>query len=342
MDQEKISGFIEGLFTVFQETPVDPATVRRIQSGQLAEVIYERITSKRFRKTAVEPATADFTRKYLREAVAGGQKIRIYFLFGGYKQSRMSTAPDPDWAEVFDVSFSLEVANAVESIYKTGVDIIYRSDEMILTYLDNYSQRSREIYTGKFKQILEIFNSRIPSGRNIKLSYESAAETSPLSEVIKIVDEVYPRHEAIFNAQPREVQEEMTFMAYRNICWNGEEDLTGMPETEKLAKARKAYITRDAWIEADVKLAAAYFNNGVSISFRKGIPMCIHYGSCASSTVQFSAGEGFINIRDDKLLPWILSYNQMQEVKSEEFILTAGNPFAGVGLTKIRVINGRV
>lgn len=308
-----------------------------MQEQKLLEVIYHRITSTKFRKSSIDEGTIAFIKKYLQKAIENNERIRLYFLFGGYKQARLSSVPYPDWAEVFNINLALKVASSVESIYSPGVDIIYRGDEVVTTLLDNNKIFARKAYAKRLNEIIALFNKHIPQDRKIGIRYELTSETSPEEKLFKLMEDLYPKYKKIFNAFPQEVQEQRIKKSYRNQCWDGEEDLTSLSEEERITKAKWASIMHDVFLEADVKIAEEYFNNGISITFRKSVPGCIHYGSCSSSTVQFWVGEGFLEVRKDRIVPWILSYEQQQKISSEEIALGDENEFSKVGLNKIQV-----
>jgi len=336
-DEHHISHVVSSLLDIVPRSPLTKEEEKLTQAGKLVEVIYNRVTSTKFRKSSIDEGTVNFYKKYLQKAIENNERIRLYFLFGGYKQARLSNAPYPDWAEVFNINLALKAATSIESIYDSGVDVIYRGDEVVTTLIGNYKVSARKAYAKRLNEIMALFNQHIPHNRSINVRYELTSETSPEEKLFKLMDELYPKYKKTFDSLSQEVQEQRIQKSYRNQCWDGEKDLTSLSEEERLTKVKWASIMHDVFLEADVKLAEEYFNNGISISFRKGIPGCIHYGSCSSSTVQFWAGEGFLEMRDDRIVPWILSYEQQQKISPKEIVLGDENEFKKVGLNKIRI-----
>ncbi|MGI8419550.1 MAG: hypothetical protein ACR2LN_02800 [Candidatus Levyibacteriota bacterium] len=214
--------------------------------------------------------------------------------------------------------------------------MIYRGDEVVLTFLDNYKPEARAIYTQKFSQMLQLFRDTIPTHRKITLRYELTSETSLPKKLFPFMEQLFPKYLKHFEALPKEEQAQKILRSYRNHMWNGHEDLTKLSEQAKIKHAKWAYIMHDAFLEADVTLAKKYFENGISISFNKKLEGCIHYGSCLTSCVQFWAGEGFLSKKENTYLPWILSYEQQQEITSN--LLPVSHPkFKKLGLKSIRL-----
>lgn len=336
-DNSTINSFLDSILTFQAKVAPTKEESLLIKSGRLLDVIYSRLTSTKFRKSKVDEGTADFVKKYLDQAISQNQPIRLYFLFGGYKQARLASCPHPEWAEIFNLQFALQVASVIESVYEPGVDVIYRGDEVVVTLLDNYKKASREQYKKEFEAMIDLFQESIPSDRKISVRYELTSETSPEEKLFPLMESLYPKYLAKHEALPEDVQQQHIAKAYRNHCWNGEDDLTMLDEEKKLERARWSYIMHDAFLEADVTIAEDFVNNGVSITFRSNVPGCLHFGSCSSSSVQFWAGEGFLNAKDGRIIPWILS-NDQQEGMNYEHVIVENPTFNELGLTSIRVM----
>lgn len=335
--KQTVSDTLKKVLILDDRVPLDIKTEgRSTDEDSLVSLLYKRLTSTKFRKSSVDDETAKFIRSYLSRTVRKGEKLRLYFLFGGYKQARLSTAPYPDWAEFFTIGFALKTASYIESIYPNGVEVIYRGDEVVITKLDNYTKISRENYKSKFDKLLSLFTSYIPSDRKISLRYELTSETSPEEKLFPMMEQLYTKYEDRFNLLPPEIQEEKITKSYRNQCWNGEVDLTNLSDVAKRDRAKRAFIMHDAFLEADVKIAQDYFDNGVSITYRRGVPGCLHFGSCSSSSVQFWAGEGWLVKRGESFIPWIYSYEQLSNLEYEE-ISVNDKQFIDLGFNSIKV-----
>lgn len=303
----------------------------------LEEAIYARITSKQFRKSKVDELTEKLIKTYLHATVHKNQPIKIFLLFGGYKQSHLASFPFPEWAEIFNIQFVLQAASYIESIYPPGVTLVYRSDETVITYLNNYTRQSRQEYAQRFKSYLDLYNSYIPKDRNILIQYESVGMSSPEKELFVRMQELYPKRLALFTDLPEAEQEDRIKRAYKNQCWDGEENLTDVSEDQKRKRAKWAYIMGEAYLFADIQISETYLEQGISILFRKGVPGCLFYSSCKYSTIQFWVGEGMLIHNDQGLHPVIVSYNQKQTLSTEQ-VKVNSEKFNAVGLESIYLI----
>lgn len=142
MANPEIIKTIDGLLRLEDKKPFTSGEENTRKSLGLVEVIYRRLTSTKFRKTRVGPDTEKIVRDYLTKAINNNEPLRIYYLFGGYKQPRLKSAPFPEWAEIFNLNFSCLLAGALESIYPPGLEIIFRGDDVIVTLLNNIKRQT--------------------------------------------------------------------------------------------------------------------------------------------------------------------------------------------------------
>lgn len=284
----------------------------------LSSVVIQRILSKKYRKTAANEFTKKCIHDYVERTVAIEKPLRLYVLFGGYKQFRLKSSPYPEWAELFNLQHMIECALYLESIYPPGVNLIYRGDEVATTLLDNYTVEAREVYTKHFRDFIRVFQSHIPNNRNIQIWYERTQDSSRPEKLFPLMDTLFEKHEKEFCKLPSSTQEQGIAQALRNQAWDGAVDLTKLSDSEKRARSRWAYIMHNAFIEADITLSEQYFNDGISITFRRDVPGCIHYNACRNSGVQFWAGEGFLLEKNGETIKTILSYTQIEKLSPEE------------------------
>ncbi|HSW99987.1 MAG TPA: hypothetical protein VLH38_03055 [Patescibacteria group bacterium] len=70
----------------------------------LEAYLYTKLTSKKFRKWALDESSEVQARHALHLAVATGKPIPFRCPFGGYKLWRIPTAPTADWADFFAIA----------------------------------------------------------------------------------------------------------------------------------------------------------------------------------------------------------------------------------------------
>lgn len=308
---------LKNLFILPDKIPPDANEAKLLEKGRVTEVILKRLLSTKFRKTSMSPLLVEEIKTYVTKTVKDQKPIRIIFLIGGYKLANLSSAPYPDWAEIFNINHMLESARLIESIYPPGVHLIYRADEIFLSLFNNYPPHTLYTYTDYFKKMISLFTRHIPKSRNISISYELCTESAPVDKVLSLMDKLYPKYEKRLNAMSKKEQEACVLKAYRNQCWKGTKDLTKLSENEKWERAQWSFLTVQAFLKAEKTVAKEYFTNGVFVLFRKGFPPALHYGSCSASTVQFWVGQGFIDMYKKYPIPRILSYDQMKTISWE-------------------------
>jgi|SRR3989344_3375459 len=332
-----VNDVIRTLYELPERKPYTRHEQNLATRGDLHKVIVGRVASTKYRKSRMDQETRDSIEAYMERILENKQSLKLVFLSGGYKQSRLSSSPYPEWAEVFNISFALRAAGDVESVYPPGVEVIYRGDEVVASFIDNYRLSDLHEYTHLFRNFIRMFSDHIPSDRRVSIKYELTSETSPAEVLFPLMEELFDKYLAIFESLSTEEQRRKIDKSMRNYCWDGEKDLTSLTEAEKIIVVKRAAIMHDAFIEADATLAREYFEDAVPVTFRKGVPDCVHYGSCSSSTVQFWAGEGFINIMDDRAIPQILSYEQQAGVEPT-FVEVDEDDFRRLNLHQIGIV----
>lgn len=308
-------------------------------NSDMGESILRFLTSARWRKSPVSGELMSSIADYIARRVSQNSSIRIFVLCGGYKQARIKSAPLPDWAEYFNIAFIMQLARRVHDIYEPGVEVVYRGDEVIMTEIGNYSVQDRLAYTNAFRTLIDFFIHSEITVRGITCRYSLTAETSALPMLLELMRAKYGACETAFLSLPKEEQQRRIMVSLRNQSWSGERDLTDLNEDERYLWAKTACIKHDAFLEADMELAGGYLKDGISISFRRGVPSALHYRSCASSAVQFWAGEGVLNRTAVGLRPWIASPSQLASAAQATFASCSVPSLEGKPFTEIRIID---
>ncbi|MGI8419829.1 MAG: hypothetical protein ACR2LN_04245 [Candidatus Levyibacteriota bacterium] len=108
---QTLNQFFGKLLQLDEKRKPSKAEQTLINKGQLLDVIFQRITSTQFRRSSLDKDTPKAIKTYLKKAIVDEKPLRLYFLFGGYKQARLQSAPYPEWAELFNISFMLKAAS---------------------------------------------------------------------------------------------------------------------------------------------------------------------------------------------------------------------------------------
>lgn len=335
--QLSLDEFISKLLLIDNITPLTPSEEKLLTPKGMNNLILSRLTSAKFRKTSMNAYTASAIKKYLVRVTDDLQPVKLTILFGGYKQARLTSFPYPDWAEIFNINFNLKCASYIESVYSPGVEIIYRSDELVAKFLDDYTNEDLAKYLEKFRDMIKLLNSKIPSRRKISLTWQSASETSPPKKLFRLMKKLYPKHARKFDALSFDQKKIAIWKSIRNHNLPVETYKSELDFGRQYKHFKWAYIMHQAFLEADVQTAKDFYNNCVPIVLRARIPGTIHFGSCSASTVQFWVGEGFIEPKETRFIPRILSYGQQEKTKFK--IEKVNVPeFNKLGLDKIKLI----
>ncbi len=140
-----------------------------IERGGVAEFIFQRLTSGKFRKLKLDDATKVNISSKIKKLVEKNEPIKLTFPFGGYKNHLMPSSPNVDWAELFVVAYYADYMNQVAKYYKPGIVLEFCSDEVIVGKLDNISKEVTEKYTETFNSLLALFEKYLPDNLKIKL-----------------------------------------------------------------------------------------------------------------------------------------------------------------------------
>lgn len=308
---------------------------QNLSKNDLTHQIFNLLTSTKFRKSKLsEEAAADILKK-ISDKVHKEEPIQLILAFGNYKQARLESAPLPDWAEIFNLSFILQLATSIGSVYQSGVVINYLGQDAIVKYIDNYKQSDIDAYSRVFSKMIAWFNQQ-DGDRNIKFKYSQISKAADISSLIRLMEENHGKQIDYLNSLPDLKSEEIISRSLRNQCWDGEENLTGLSDKEKYKRAIWAAAMHCAFLEVDPIIEREYFEDKIFLTLRKNARIGIHCGSCSSSTVQFWAGEGFLSVNDDsKIVPWILSAEQQEQLDTS--CQPVSTVFDQFGLNTIKV-----
>jgi hypothetical protein len=103
----------------------------------IEDFIYTKLTTKKFRKWAVDESSELQAKRAIQINVTGGKPLQFRFPFGGYKLWRMPTSPEVDWAEFFSIAYYCKYLAPIAAAYKPGIEFLFASDDIIIERMDN-------------------------------------------------------------------------------------------------------------------------------------------------------------------------------------------------------------
>lgn len=119
--------------------------------------------------------------------------------------------------------------------------------------------------------------------------------------------------------------------------WNGKEDLTNISEDEKNKFIYNSRILNEAFLDMDYELRGKeYFEKENlipllgSFGLGAGGEAWLHLASNKSSMVDFWAGMGILEIREDRIIEKIISRKQYDQIKDKLVKVKLNNKFTNI------------
>lgn len=310
----------------------------------LKEKMLERLFLRRFRKYATTDDVRKFVFDRLSNIIDKGLPINFVPSFGGYKHWWSPTYPYTDWAEVFNVKFLLEYLAPIVNSYKSNsVSIEYESEEVILHELNNISQEGLDRYTDSFRNVLNVFQNIIGEKPMLSLilareQYEKVGFSK--EKLLKRIDEMLPEYEKRFDSYDEDDRKKRIMKVASNFKLNGVVDYSNCSEEEKYKLFKASRVLNEAFLDADYEVRGNTFfddESTIPLLFTFGLgpggENWPHIGSSSSSMVDFWAGMGILEIRNNGVIvPRIISRTQYELIKNSlvkvpvKSLLTGNNP----------------
>ena len=295
----------------------------------LGEKALNRIFLRRYRKYATTQEVRDFVKSRLDNIIAKSLPMIFVPSFGGYKHWWTPTYPKCDWAEVFNIKFLLEFLAPIYNSYKNNtVAIEYESEEVILSELNNIPQEGLDAYTQSFRDVLSIFQSII--GDKVELSlilareqYESVGFSK--EKLLSRIEEMMPDYYKRFDSYDEEDKKRRISKVKTNFKLDGVKDYTNLTEEETYNLYRWSRVFNEAFLDADYEVRGESFfddESTIPLLFSFGLgpggEAWPHIGSSSSSMVDFWAGMGILEKRDNgTIIPRIISKTQYDLIKND-------------------------
>lgn len=299
------------------------------EKNNLVEKAVNRIFLRRYRKYATTQDVKDFVMNRLNNIVSKSLPMVFVPSFGGYKHWWCPTYPKVDWAEVFNVKFLLEYLAPIFNSYKANkVAIKYESEEVILSELNNIPQNGLDVYTHSFKDLLNIF--QIIIGDRVELSLVLAREQYKemgfsKEKLLARIDEMMPEYYARFDSYSDEDKKRRIEKAKTNFKLDGVRDYSNISEKERESLYKWSRVFNEAFLDADYEIRGETFfddESTIPLLFSFGLgpggEAWPHIGSSASSMVDFWAGIGILEKRENgSIIPRIISRTQYELIKDK-------------------------
>ncbi|MCL2451939.1 hypothetical protein FWD20_03705 [Candidatus Saccharibacteria bacterium] len=151
-----------------------PEPLQDIAPDKLEEAILAKVLSKKFRKYKADTKAINICKRAIHHAVVNEQPVKIGPLFGGNKLWRFDEAPEPDWAELFNLIYIARWMKIIASVYEYGANFEYYSQDTSVERLNNLSRAETGQYTKTFRELLNWFSKHLPD--RVTFSYVCHSE----------------------------------------------------------------------------------------------------------------------------------------------------------------------
>jgi len=304
-----------------------PEPLLKIEPEKLEEAILAKVLSKKFRKTRADELTIDICKKAIRYAVENKAPVKLNSLFGGNKLWRFDEAPEPDWAELFNLIYSARWMKTISGVYEYGAEFEYYSQDVSVERLNNISREEADQYSKIFRELLLWFERYLPD--RVVISYKRQADTySDMGEYEKEIEEAKSEMLARNKGKLPELSEAQKLATELNVRLKPGQD-SDPQWREKVELEHQAIF--------ETKTLAPYLADEAMI------PTCPTYyeglivtGSTKYSIAKFWAGVGALQPDGDSYRDLVLTPKQLKVADFEWQDMDMS--ISGKNFSKIRVL----
>lgn len=147
-----------------------PPAVPPADDKSLEARILRSLLSKRFRKYGVTPPQRAGIAEAIRQNIARGAPIKLWYPFGGYKLWRFAEAPEADWAELFALMHCAQWLAPVARCYPPGIEFVFASDEIVIERFNNIAKAETEAYARSFEALIAFLRPFVPGNLAFSLA----------------------------------------------------------------------------------------------------------------------------------------------------------------------------
>jgi len=277
----------------------------------IEQFIYQRLTSKKFRKTKMDEVCVDRTRKAIHLRVSQNLPLKVVYPQGGYKLWRFPSSPEADWAEFFNISYLIDYLLPIAHNYSPGVELVYYMHTLLMEVHDNLTTEEIQTYVDSFQALLDEFQKFLP--HNFTISILRDADIYSRADYFKRLEEGKHKAELEYEQWPEEKKQALKRMAQLNIKWDGRENWNQLPEKEKDQKLHLAALYETAAssnLERVFELVKAPEN---VLVFTVATKDFIGIGSTKTSLAKYWVGYGVLETNHKgELMPRILTPSQYE------------------------------
>ena len=313
----KVNDYINNELLNFNNIHTNP-----LEGKDLKDKILNRLFSRKWSRKAQFEDAKKYTSEKVDFILNNHLDFLFCFCFGGYKHFWSPTYPEPDWAEIFTIKYLMEYVLPISEVYDKRTQIEFESEEVALTYMNNTPQEGMDRYNKAFKSLIDYVNDKV--NYPIDLSVVLARDFYDKDELLSKMYEYLPTVQERFNSLTDEEKEVRLKRAETNIMWNGKEDLRNLSDKDRKEYIYNSRTLNESFLDIDYELRGKeYFEKDNlipllgSFGLGAGGELWLHLASNSSSMVDFWAGMGILEVRDDKIIEKTISHKQYEQIKDK-------------------------
>lgn len=260
--------------------------------------IYEAVTAKCYRRSAVSAETIADIKHKINLAVKFDEPILFSIPFGGYKGWQQPFAPGVNWAEVYWLRYLSAYAAAIAAVHPAGVRFSLSYFSGVLEWVNGLPLAAQEKYISELERLLLHFS--VPG-----ITFELVDLTNYVGGVMPLMQLLQERY---FNYRKHWPLAESSRLekiasAKRNIYLGN----AILSETEKINLAKDAALRCDAMESLEMRRQFNKYGKHIQLTHIRGASLALHLGSCATSIAQPWVSSGIAEIASGFLRPRIIS-----------------------------------
>jgi hypothetical protein len=309
--QDKVNQTLHNLLTQGEVNGIQNLPVTDLES-----FIYQRLTSKKFRKTKMDEACIERTKNAIHDRISQKQALKVVYPQGGYKLWRFPSSPEADWAEFFNIAYLVEYLLPIANNYQPGVELVYYMHTLLMELHDNLTTEEIQAYVDSFQRLIDEFQKHLP--KNFTISILRDADIYERDEYFQRLEEGKIKAAQEYVNWPEAKKQDYIRMAELNIKWQGKEDwtkLSGKERQQKLNDAAHYEMAATSNLERVFELVKA---PGNVLVFTKATKDFIGIGSTRASMAKYWVGFGVLETsKNGQLQPRILTPSQYELTKQQ-------------------------
>lgn len=280
--------------------------------------IYQRLTSKQFRKTKMDETCVKRTQQAIHTRVMAQQPLKVVFPQGGYKLWRFPSSPTADWAEFFNLTYLVEYLLPIAQSYKPGVQLVYYLHTLLMEVHDNLTTGEIQAYVDSFQRLINEVSQHLPS--NFSISILRDADIYTRDEYFQKLEVGKQKAEGDYALLPLEKKQDLQRMASLNIKWEGRENWQALTEAEKAEKIELAALYEMAASSNLEKVFEQVKSPENVLLFTKATKDFIGVGSTKNSVAKHWVGFGVLEQNNKgELVPRVLTPSQYQQALKQPY-----------------------